>query len=150
MFDKVRLSCIVVSRILGPYSLYCILILLILIFKTYKDLNYFHVFLSYVSTIWKMNLLNESCLKKFQEIFFRCWLLDNLIWIFLKDTKYYYYYIYIYITYIILLYTFTTRKQQNNYQKDAWVMGPDKKHGSNSLYNATTHVTWIRKLKNKK
>jgi len=41
MFGKTRLSFVVVGPILGPQCLYCLLSLLRLIFKAYKDLTPF-------------------------------------------------------------------------------------------------------------
>jgi len=38
MFDKVRLSLTFVGLAIGPHFLYCVLCLLKLIFKVYKDL----------------------------------------------------------------------------------------------------------------
>jgi len=49
--NKVRLSLMVVGQVIGPHCLYCVLSLLRLIFKAYKDLTTFHVFLSYVPVI---------------------------------------------------------------------------------------------------
>ena len=43
--DEESISPVVVGQILGPHCLYCMLCLSRLIFKIYKDLTRFHVFL---------------------------------------------------------------------------------------------------------
>ena len=45
--DKERLSLMVVGEVIGPHCLYSVLSLLRLIFKAYKDLTPFQVYLSY-------------------------------------------------------------------------------------------------------
>jgi len=61
MFDKMNLSLVVVGQILGPQCLHCLLSLLRLIFKAYKNLTPFSFFFPiYLLHKWKRNLLNES------------------------------------------------------------------------------------------
>ena len=41
MSDKVRVILVVIGQVIGPHCLYCVLSLLRLIFKAYKDLTPF-------------------------------------------------------------------------------------------------------------
>jgi len=43
---------IIAGQVIGPPCLYCLLSLLRLIFKTYKNLTHFHIFLSYILVVW--------------------------------------------------------------------------------------------------
>jgi len=62
MSGKTRSSFVVVGPNLGPRCLHCLLSLLRLIFKAYKDLTpfifFFHMYLLHEQ---KRNLLSESC-----------------------------------------------------------------------------------------
>jgi len=70
MSGKTRSSLVVIGPNLGPRCLHCLLSLLRLIFKAYKDLTpfifFFHMYLLHEQ---KRNLLSESCLGYYWWIF---------------------------------------------------------------------------------